>query len=369
MAKRIDIILSLRTAGFTDGISKANTSLSSLGKTIGRVQRTFTAFAALFAIRGLGRQFVGIAKQAGDFQLQMIQIGRTSGIAGAELESLRLELMKLSTTMVASVDELANLSIMAGRAGIKTKQGMLDIAKAASMMGNVTDLSAVEATNALLKLSKAMRLPTSSAEQIGSVIVTVGKNVAATESEIVKAMLRMTASGKMMGATIPQLASLAGITIELGLAARRAGMAWNRSFFQMGKNLEKAADIMKMTAPEFKDAVNKDFIGTIELLLKKIAAIPDNVERLEKVREVFQMVGARGVGPLIGNLDKFDELLKMANTSWAEGTELAKDYQKVLMSFNKQTKLVGDTFTMLKMVMGSEMLPVFTKFMQIIKFE
>ena len=51
MAHEIKIIISVSTRQMTDGINKANQSLGSLDKTIGRIMRTMTAFAALWAAR------------------------------------------------------------------------------------------------------------------------------------------------------------------------------------------------------------------------------------------------------------------------------------------------------------------------------
>jgi TP901 family phage tail tape measure protein len=355
--RRINIVINVDSAGVTRGVKQANAQLGTLNKTAGRILRTMSAFAALFIARGMVRGMVGMVKAAGDLQLQMIQIGRVSGIAGEELKAMRGELLNLSTTMVASIDELADLAIIAGRAGINTRKGMIAIAQAASMMGNVTDLSAIEATNALIKISKAMRLPISEAQKLGSVIVGVAKDFAASESEIVEAMLRMVGSGKLLGATAPQLTVLAAMTIELGLNARRAGMVWNRSFFQMGKNLEKAANIMGVTATEFRDSIDKDFIGSVTALLKKIAEIPSRVERLEKVREIFQLVGARGVALLVDRIDELNEAIEKANKQFEDGTELSSDFEKVLKAFNSQVKLTVDSFKALGQEIGKKALP------------
>lgn len=357
MAKTIDILINVRTTQFNKGIDKANAKLSTLNKTTGRILRTMSAFAALFIARAFARGMVETVKFAGDLQLQMIQIGRVSGVTGKALQGMREDLLNLSTSIVASIDELAELSIMAGRAGINTREGMLEIAKAASMMGNVTDMTAVEATNALIKISKAMDLPIGDAQKLGSVIVGVAKDFAASESEIVQAMLRMVGSGHMLGATAPELTVLSAMTIELGQNARRAGMVWNRSFFQMGKNMEKAAEIMGVSTSKLTLMIEKDFIGTIMELLKKIAEIPTKAGRLEKVREIFQMVGARGVALLVNRVDELHKAIDKANKQFDKGTELTTDYEKVLVSFNSQAKLLRDSFRRLKVAVGEELLP------------
>ena len=367
MPKNIDIFINVRTTKFNKGITKANTKLDTLNKTTGRILRTMSAFAALFVARAFARGMVDTVKAAGDLQLQMIQIGRVSGIAGAALQGMKKDLLDLSTSIVAGVDELAELAVVAGRAGINTREGMIMIARAASMMANVTDLSAVEATNALIKISKAMRLPINEAQNLGSVIVGVAKDFAASESEIVQAMLRMVGSGKLLGATAPELTVLSAMTIELGLNARRAGMVWNRSFFQMGKNLEKAAAVMGVSSAKLTLMIEKDFIGTITELLKKIAEIPTKVARLEKVREIFQLVGARGVALLVDRVDELSEAISKANSQFDEGTELTKDYEKVLIAFNSQAKLLGDTFSRLKIAIGEDALPTITKQVKILQ--
>ena len=364
MAKSIDILINIRTARFNRGIKQTNQRLSSLGRTTGRVQRTMVAFAALFIARRMLSGMKDMITAAGDFQLQMIQIGRVSSIAGFELMGMRDALLELSTTMVASVDELAELAIVAGRSGINTREGMIEIAKSASMMANVADLTAVEATNAFIKISKAMKLPISEANKLASAILVTAKDFAVSESEIVKAMLRMVAAGKTLGLLVPEMIALAAVTVEVGLSARRAGTVWNRALFQMTKNIEKVADIMGVSAKEIKDAIDKDATEALIDLLKTIAAIPSAAERLIKVQEIFALVGARGAAPLLSELDRLREAMIKAGLAFDEGTELAKDYELVLGSFNKQAKLLGDTFKSLKIKVADEALPGLTRAVQ-----
>ena len=75
MAQQIDILINVQTAQFNKGIAEANTKLSTLGATTGRIMRTMTAFAALFIARGLIQGIGASVKAFADFEQGIAKIG------------------------------------------------------------------------------------------------------------------------------------------------------------------------------------------------------------------------------------------------------------------------------------------------------
>jgi len=365
--KIIDVQLRFSTAQFTAGIKQANMQLGVFNKTVGRVQRTMVAFAALFIARGLFRGMKAVVKQAGDLQFQMVQIQRITGLSAESVDGFKDALLELSTEVVASVSELSELAIVAARAGVRTEAGMIQIARAASMMAELSDMSAVQTTNALIKIIKAMGLATSDAQAVGSAIVGVAKTVAATEGEISQAVMRMASSGRMLGLTVPDLTALAGVTIELGVDARRTGTLWNRAFIQMVKNADKAAKVMGITRAAFKKMIDDDATRAVTLLLDKLSEIPSGFEKLKKGTSIFQMIGIRGVGPVINNMDNLHDKLSIASKKFLEQKQLAEDYTMVMGTFNVTMKLLSQSFQIAGIALGEGLLGPLKEFAETLR--
>ena len=369
MAREFTVVINIvvRTGQFNRRIKQVNTRMLTLGKTFGRVQRTMVAFAALFIARGLIRGMKNTVVQASNLQFQMIQISRIAGITGERLEGMKNALLKLSTEVVASVSELSELAIVAARAGVRTEEGMIQIATAASKMAELSDISAVEATNALIEIIKAMGLATDQADKVGSAIVGIAKTVAATEGEIVGALQRMAGVGRILGFTIPQLVALAGVTIQMGVKASRAGTLWTRAFLQLDKNSRKAAKAIGITDIQFRKLLGKDSFDALTLLLVKIGELKDKTDQLKALREIFQGRGVKVAAPILVELEFFLDRANEANRLFKEGTLLAEDYKLVMSSLNVVMKLLNQAFEILQIKFGEQMLPALTKLALVIR--
>jgi len=284
-----------------------------------------------------------------------------------EVEGFKDALLDLSTKVVASVDELAELSIIAARAGIHTKDAMIQIATAASMLAELSDLTAPQATNALIKIIKAMGLATSEAHKVSSAIVGIAKNVAATEGEVISAVQRMAGVGRILGMTIPELTAIAGVTIQMGVRATRAGTLWTRAFLQIEKNSKKAATAIGITDDQFRKLVSQDSFNALTLLLIKIGELADKTEQLKVLRAIFQGRGVKVAAPALKELDFLLEQVTLANKLFKEGTLIANDYAMVMDSTKITLKLLSQAFGILGITFGEQIIPSITLFAKVLK--
>jgi len=231
---KIDIVTDTRQ--MTQGIQQATTQLSNLDKTIGRIQRSFISFLAIWAGRELLNQIGAMVTEFADFEFQLALVGRAAGVTGEDLVGLGNSLRQVALDTGFSIKGLEDTALAAGRAGIKTASEMTNIATVVAKFSTITGVSAETATVSIIKLQKNFGY---SAQQIASSIAWAGKEVLATEGDITQAVLRMIDSGKTLGFDFPTLVGLAAVSMEsAGQRASRVGNEWSAAIRKLAENAD-----------------------------------------------------------------------------------------------------------------------------------
>ncbi len=132
-----------------------------------------------------GRGLQQMVKLYADFETGLIGVGKTADLSGAELESLGKDIDELSKRMPVATDELLAIAQSAGQLGVKGSDNILKFTETVAKLGTATDLSGDQAAMALARILNVTGEALGTVDVLGSVIVALGNNFAATESQIV----------------------------------------------------------------------------------------------------------------------------------------------------------------------------------------
>ena len=361
----LNIRITASTENLQNGIKQAQGHLSTLDQTIGRVQRTLIAFAALQVFRGFIDGAKEAVKTASDFSLAMAHVSRMTEIHGESLNQFKQTLKDLSITLPITTMELSKMAVVAAQAGVETSAGIQKLVKTASVLTVLnTELGKEETVKALVRLAKGMNIPMEDANKLAAALQYVGDSSVGGATDVVNATLRMISAGKSLDFTAAQLMAIAGLTIDVGLEANRAGTVWNRAFIQIATNAAKAAQVVGVSTSEFRDMIQKNQVDALILLLQKLGEIENRSLRLQKINEIFSGIGLRGIGPLIDQVDKLSLAMKNAGDVYEKGTYHIEQYARIQDELAIKAQTTRNNWNLMKQEMAEDWQTALTKRME-----
>ena len=161
-----------------DKAAAAGRKLRSAGAAIREAgtQMTFALGAPLALAIGF------TVKAFADLELAMAGVQKTVGGTPEQLSAMKDEFIEMSNTIPTAATELANIGQVAGQLGVE-RENISKFTETIAKMGVATDMSTEQAAFALARISNVMGTPRDKANNLGSAIVDLGNNFAATESD------------------------------------------------------------------------------------------------------------------------------------------------------------------------------------------
>ena len=296
---------------FQRNVGNYSNSFNKLGDALtgGLVTGGIVAVAAL-AKQGLQELFE-LNKAIADIQANVV---KTTGLSFDQVTSLTEELKKLDTR--TTLEELLNISTVAGRLGVEGEKGVFEFTKAIDVLnvalgddfgGNVEVV-----TDQVGKLSNVLFGATTDGELLAENLLSLGNglnvlaaNGAASANGITDFSTRIAALGIPLGLTVGEILGISASLEELGVTAERGGTATGRIFQALTQDSKKFAKEFGITpkvlkeagieAKSFTDLVNTDLVKALQLASSRAVTLSkDNVDLSSKLKAV----GLTGAGEL-----------------------------------------------------------------------
>lgn len=252
--------------------------LTQVGDKLGWLQKSWKKMG-LFFLATIGPLFLvdaalRVVRQALDWVFQpfikfedaLYSLRKTANLTAAEMLDVGAAVTDLSVRVPIAADELAKIAAIAGQLGIRGRENILSFTETIAKMATATELTADDAAKALAKIRQAFGLPIDRIEYLGSVINELENTTAATSREIVAAMERIGAAGKMLGFTAEEAAAMSSTLIAAGMGGERAGCVDEKTeiFTKDGwKNIDTISenDFIATLSPEgYLDYLQPKFI-------------------------------------------------------------------------------------------------------------
>lgn len=290
------------------------------------------------------------AKVAIDYQSAFASVQRTSGATGQTLQDLRTDLVDLTTELPSTFQNIAEIATLGGQLGIAAG-GIEDFTRVTAQLTATTDLSAEAAGTALGRFQALLGVPASQFENIGSAILKVGVNSAATETQIVNIATQISSMGDFAGLTADQVVGLSGALASVGAQPELARGTVTRTFTLIsnavaegGESLEKFAQLSGTSADQFRQAWGtEDFAGVFQDLLAGIDAQGGNAVAvlndlgITSVRDVPLLMRLAGAQDVVNNA--FTD----AASGFEDGTELTDQYGIVAETAAAKLTILANT--------------------------
>lgn len=312
----------------------------------------------------------GATKLAADFDTAMVGVRKTTDMTDQEFQTMKKSILDMSKTMPATAVEIANVAESAGQLGIE-KENILSFSKTIIDLGNSTDLTADQAASAFARFANITGMPQSEFENLGSVVVDLGNNLATTEPEIVEMGLKLAGAGSQAGLTYGEIMGLAGALSSVGISAEAGGSAMSQVMVKIGKSvsandekLQTFAKVAGMSAEEFATAWKTSPAEALTSFVEGLKNAGDSGENVDNILTDLGITGLRetdalkrlsGAGDLLGK--SFD----MANNAFEENTALSEEAQQKYESFEAKLETFKNKIVAVGIAIGEKLMPYVEK--------
>lgn len=326
-----------------------------------------TAKASAIAFAGFAGSIALTTKEFANYETALVGVGKTTNITGKSLENFGKEFQKLSTEIPVSTNELLGIAQAAGQLGVTGEKNLLKFTQTVAKLGVATDLSGEQAATTLTRILTVTGEGVEAIDTFGSVIVALGNNFAATESEIARVTTEVARSTAVFGTSSAQAAALATALKSVGVQAELGGSATGRAFRAIdaavregGKSLDDLAKLTGKTGTEIQKIFREDSVQAFQLFIEGLGRIQrsggDTTAELEK----FGLKGEEilKVLPVLAQRSELvAQALEVANKETRNATALNDEAEKAYATLNSEKEKLVNTATNLASRIGEQLAP------------
>lgn len=341
--------------------ASAGQSLSTTRTSLYDASRALTSFSI-----GLLALPVISAVVASAYQRDFASVTRTLVGQKYNADSLKQSFLDLSEEIPISFKQITDIASAGAQLGLKAKD-LTPFTKVVAELTSTTNLSADAAENFLGKFHAIADLKPSQFTQLGSALLNVGVNTAATEQQIATAATGIVGIGKEAGFTIPQIVGLAGAFTSVSSSIRNPQLIrgtmtrfvndMSNAVRDGGPALDAYAKTAGLTGKAVQDAFGTDkFAGTFQKFI-------DGLDGVQKsggdTVGVLNAIGIHSVQdiPLLLNLANGHKTLadsmKAANEGWNNQIILQEHFDKINDTLASKVRELGNSFGVLFNDIGS----------------
>ncbi len=346
---------------------RASRGLGTLSDRASALRRHMRLLGGAIAAAAVGRGLQQMVKLYADFETGLIGVGKTADLSGAELEALGKDIDELSKRMPVATDELLAIAQSAGQLGVKGSDNILKFTETVAKLGTATDLSGDQAAMALARILNVTGEALGKVDVLGSVIVALGNNFAATESQIAEMATEVARGAAVFGVSSAQASALAAALAAVGVKSEVAGTSIGRILRMIdaairsgGEHLAILTQITGRTAEEIKKLFQRDAMAAFALFIDGLKRIGDAGGSVADAMAALGLADQRLLKtiPVLANrADLLAQALEIANRETENATALNEEAARAFESLNNQTEVMWNNIKSLARAIGADLAP------------
>ncbi len=360
------------------GIRQATQGMQRLGASTSRMGQAFSAarIPIIGSIATLGAfgiaTFGAVAaikattSAAISFESAFAGVRKTIDASEAEFATLEKQFRSLSLEIPVAVNELLKIGELGGQLGI-AKEGIIGFTDTVARLQVATTLTGEAAGTFLARFANIMGLTSREFERVGSTLVELGNNAAATEGDIAAFALRIAGAGRVVGLSADEVLGLSSALASVGLRAQAGGNAVSRTLINMansiaegGRELEIFAALAGTSVGEFAELFEQDASQALQTFIAGLHQVD------LAGGNVFKVLDALGLGEIrvrdallraAGAQGLFNEQLGLARDAYIENTALLLESERRFETTESQITLAKNALHNLAIEIGQTTLP------------
>lgn len=343
-----------------------NTGMKTVGK------GAMVAGGAITA--AIGGAMVSCTKEAIAFESAFAGVKKTMDVgddkdkANEMFSEMRGELIKLSTVIPKSANELAGIAEIAGQLGIQGKDDVMKFTETIARLADSTNIAGEEGALSLAKFMNVAGVAINDIDRVGAVIVKLGNNSKTTEADIMNMATRLSDLKLIAGFSADQILAWSAGMSSAGIEAEMGGTAMKKMVTQMERatlngtdSLQQFAKVAGVSASEFKRAFEKDASNATLMFIKGLGEVSKNGGSVSRVLDDLGIKEVRlreTMIKLAGSSDVVASSLNMARKEWKDNEALLKESSQRYETTESAIQLMKNQIAAAKIELGTAFLPI-----------
>lgn len=227
------------------------------------------------------RAIDGTVRSLATFEKGLDAVAKTTSLTDEDLQRLSASVIELGATQnPTALNELLDIGRAAGQLGVEGVENIEKFTKTIGEVALASDLSADSAATGLRRIQNVLGGQTGDIDRLGSTLVQLGNNFAATESEILAVSQRVAQTGSVFNITQADALSLGAAFRSLGVRSELAGAQTGRMFRRIeeasiegGTKLDNFVKIVGGTADEFRALADQNPTDALVAVIQGLSDI------------------------------------------------------------------------------------------------
>lgn len=326
--------------GMSTQLRAASGQTAAFGAGMGRAGGQVSAFAGGInpAVVGLAGLAYGLKSAVGSsvqFEQEFANVRKVMDETDQVMDGVASSIRRLSTEMPVTTTALNEIAAGAGRMGVGAEDIEGFTRTVAMMNVAIDDMDPEQIAMSFARIATITNTPIENISELGNVVVRLGNNFAAQESEISNFALRIAGAGTQIGMTNDQIFALSTALPAMGLRAEMGGSSVSRIMIDMAESVSQGGDklnefarVSNMSSEQFQAAWRDDAAGTFLAFLEGLQNVGAQGE------STFAIIDELG----LSNIRTRDTLLRGATASseYARALGVASDEMGKLTALEEE---------------------------------
>lgn len=281
------------------GMQNLGTQIVSVGRDILKflISPVGLAITALTALYGL---FVGNKDTVIDFDDKLLDVGKTTNLAGRDLLDLGKSVIELSKNLkTISSSRLLEYAAVAGSLGVSGTKDILAFSEALAKLEIASNISGEEGAAEIARLLTLTDGGVQNVQAFGDEVVNLGNAFSATEKEILANAEQISQNTGLYKLGRQDVLAYATATKSVGLEAEVVGSAFNRTLstfekaIRTGKNADELAKQTGLSIDQLKSKFKTDAAGVFNDFIKGLNGVDKSGGSVNEILENLGIVAVR----------------------------------------------------------------------------
>lgn len=316
-----------------------------------------TRLGAVGAVAGL---FGNAYKVMAAFDSGLLNVAKTTGLAGDELNKLSGDIISLSRRLeVVSTAKLTEYATVAGQLGVKGRQNIINFTEALAQLETASNITGEEGGAEIARTLTLIDGGVQNVKRFGDEIVNLGNNFAATEKEILSNAEAIAQNTAIYGFSRQQVLGYAAATKSLGLEAEVVGSAFQKTLgifekaILTGNGLDNILKVTGGSAAELRKEFATNASGVFQQYvqgLNRIRQAGGSVAAQLTQNGIVDIRNRRVIQTLASSYDTLDRAMitvkdsagAMAAEFDQASTKLSNQVQRIKIAFDNLILSIDD---------------------------
>lgn len=357
-----------------DGMTESTEEAAEASEEMGRsVTQSVDAISNAVASARLEELFDGLVDSLKDSAEAAIRwesafagVVKTVDADEWQLEEINAGLRDMAMVIPMTAEELASIAESAGQLDIATGD-ILGFTETVANLAATTNLTSEQAAVQFARFANITKMSADEYGRLGAVVVDLGNNMAATETEILDMAMRLAAAGNAAGLAEPEILGIAAALSSVGLEAEMGGSAFSKAIKKIQTAVETNAPVLKdyaevagMTGEAFANLWNTNTASAISQFIAGIGDVDRQGKSIIATMDDLGMTEIRlsdTMGRLAGNAELLESAIARGNRAWEENTALVNEANIRYETTESKITLLNNAVEELRIVFGEKLKP------------